>query len=156
MLTALASRLRQNRHTQSPTRVAGRRSRDLQRAAVGAAGLESLEARVLLSAVRIDIPILTPTSTVGSVTLNTPVGYVTGTGEVNYQFTVGAGNGGWYELWAPGANWPTNLKLDGTLIFHGQLDATVWTAKESATKVMNLNLPAGTHTLTFDRSWFPG
>ena len=83
-------------------------------------------------------------------------GYLTGDGQANYQFTVGAGNGGWYELWAAAANWPTNVDLDGTLVFHGQFESDVWSDQSGYAKIMNLYLTAGQHTLTFDRSWFPG
>ena len=41
---------------------------------------------------------------------------MSGEGLVNYQFTVGAGNGGRYELWANGdTSWFANIEVDGNL-----------------------------------------
>ncbi|MEI8196679.1 MAG: cytochrome ubiquinol oxidase subunit I, partial [Phycisphaerae bacterium] len=157
MLTAFASRIRQNLHPQTPPRSAGRRRRDLQDAAAHAARLETLESRLLLSAVRLNIPILTPTTLAGDASVTAVPGYLTGTGRATYQITVGANDAGWYELWAAagGADWQTNVSLDGTLVHHGQLPGIVWANKEGCAKVMNLNLTAGSHTIAFE-SQFPG
>ncbi len=83
-------------------------------------------------------------------------GYVKGTGAVEYQFLVTNVDAGWYELWLEAGEWPTDIFVDNKLLAHTALPSKLWPKNGTLAKAFNLNLNEGSHTIRFERLYFPG
>ncbi|MFZ2656008.1 MAG: family 10 glycosylhydrolase [Victivallales bacterium] len=77
-------------------------------------------------------------------------GILRGFGEAEYAFETK--EDAWWELWGKGGvTTPFDLLVDKKLVIHSPISSGVWAPENDMQKMMNLNIPAGRHTLMISR-----